>query len=322
MGNQAFFFILPVMVNNLAISLVNSVLGQGKPTARGNYAYTCPFCKHPKPKLEIGFDENSSHYQKWHCWVCDKRGSKILSLFKSIEAPQEKILELKSLLGSGFRIITTETKAEAKLPAEFKPLIEITEKNIIGRHALHYLKKRGITKHDILKYNIGYCEGGIYDKMIIIPSYNEEGKLNYFVARNFNSNSITKYKNPPLSKNIIPFEIFINWSSPLILCEGPFDALAIKRNAIPLLGKHIQESLMKKIVTSTVKQIYIALDNDAMKDALRFAELLLNEGKEVYLVDLEDKDPSEMGFTKFTSLIQTTQPLTQYNLMAKKLQLI
>jgi hypothetical protein len=59
-----------------------------------------------------------------------------------------------------------------------------------------------------------------------------------------------------------------------------------------------------------------------MKDALRFAELLLNEGKEVYLVDLEDKDPSEMGFAKFTSLIQTTQPLTQYNLMAKKLQLI
>ena len=106
------------------------------------------------------------------------------------------------------------------------------------------------------------------------------------------------------------------------MCEGPFDALAIKRNAIPLLGKHIQESLMKKIVTSTVKQIYIALDNDAMKDALRFAELLLNEGKEVYLVDLKDKDPSEMGFTKFTSLIQTTQPLTQYNLMAKKLQLI
>jgi hypothetical protein len=73
--------------------------------------------------------------------------------------------------------------------------------------------------------------------MIVIPSYSSEAKLNYFVARNFDPNSPVKYKNPPINKNIVPFELFVNWSSPLVLCEGPFDALAIKRNAIPLLGK-------------------------------------------------------------------------------------
>ena len=158
--------------------------------------------------------------------------------------------------------------------------------------------------------------------MIVIPSYSSEAKLNYFVARNFDPNSPVKYKNPPINKNIVPFELFVNWSSPLVLCEGPFDALAIKRNAIPLLGKHIQDNLMKQIVTSVVKQIYIALDKDAMKDALRFAELLLNEGKEVYLVDLDEKDPSEMGFENFTNLIQNTYPLTTYGLMSKKIELI
>jgi hypothetical protein len=158
--------------------------------------------------------------------------------------------------------------------------------------------------------------------MIVIPSYSSEGKLNYFVARNFDPNSPVKYRNPSVNKNIVPFELFVNWASPLVLCEGPFDALAIKRNAIPLLGKHLQDNLMKKIVTSTVKQIYIALDKDAMKDALRFAELLLNEGKEVYLVDLDEKDPSEMGFDNFTNLIQNTYPLTTYDLMAKKIELI
>ena len=30
------------------------------------------------------------------------------------------------------------------------------------------------------------------------------------------------------------------------------------------------------------------------------------EGKEVYLVDMQDKDPSEMGFENFTKLIQKT----------------
>ena len=310
------------MVNQLVVNLVNSVIGAGKQTARGNQAHTCPFCNHHKPKLEINYDENATFYQKWHCWVCGKKGSKLLSLFKAIDAPQDKITELRSLVGSGHHITTNQSHFDIKLPDEFKPLSEITENDIVGRHALIYLKKRGISKHDILKYNIGYCEGGVYNKMIIIPSYSTEGKLNYFVARNFDSNSPVKYKNPPLSKNIVPFELFINWSSPLVLCEGPFDALAIKRNAIPLLGKHIQDNLMKQIVTSTVKQIYIALDKDAMKDALKHAEMLLGEGKEVYLVNLEDKDPGEMGFEKFTSLIQNTYPLTQYDLMAKKLELI
>ena len=175
---------------------------------------------------------------------------------------------------------------------------------------------------DIKKYNIGYCSYGDYKNHIIIPSYSENGELNYFTARSFEINPYNKYKNPDTSRDIIPFELFINWNLPIVLCEGPFDAIAIKRNSIPLLGKNIQNSLMKKIVTSTVTKIYIALDQDAMKQSLKFCEQLLNIGKEVYLVVLPGKDPSEMGFEFFTKLIQTTQPLTQYKLMEKKLSLI
>jgi hypothetical protein len=79
---------------------------------------------------------------------------------------------------------------------------------------------------------------------------------------------------------------------------------------------------MKKIVTSKVQKIYIALDNDAVKQALGFCEQLLDIGKEVYLVELQGKDPSEMGFENFTKLIQNVQPLTQYKLMDKKLSTI
>jgi DNA primase len=254
--------------------------------------------------------------------VCGKKGVKLITLFKQIGAPEEKLNELRSLVKSSFKDEQIQTREEIKLPDEFKPLSKITENDIIGRHAILYLKKRGITKVDILRYNIGYCETGNFKNMIIIPSYDASGKLNYFTARNFDPNSPVKYKNPSLSRNIIPFEIYINWSSPLVLCEGPFDALAIKRNAIPLLGKNIQNNLMKRIVTSQVEKIYIALDKDAQKDALRFCEMLLNEGKEVYLVDLKEKDPSEMGFKNFTNLIQNTYPLTTYDLMAKKIELI
>ena len=215
-----------------------------------------------------------------------------------------------------------EVSQLSELPKEFKSLSNISEKNFAAKKALNYLKSRNITQNDILKYNIGYCESGVYENRIVIPSYDDKGKLNYFTGRSFEKSPFIKYRNPETSRDIIPFELFINWDLPLVLCEGPFDAIAIKRNAIPLLGKNIQSNLMKKIVTSTVKKIYIALDSDALKQALKFAENFINEGKEVYLVKLKGKDPSEIGFSNFTNLIQNTFPLTQYELLEAKLSVI
>jgi len=310
------------MINELLINLVNSVVGTGKRTARGNQAHSCPYCNHHKPKLEINFSENKKGYNPWHCWVCNKKGTRISSLFKQCKASPEKFEELFKLIGNEREFKSTVTTTTLKLPEEYKKFKDITSSNIEGRQALSYLKHRGITQDDIDKYNIGYCSSGRYAKMVIIPSYDNMGEINYFTARSFEKDAYTKYRNPETSRDIIPFEMFINWDLPLVLCEGPFDAIAIKRNAIPLLGKNIQSNLMKKIVTSTVRKIYIALDQDARKQALNFAEKFINEGKEVYLVELEGKDPSEMGFSQFTNLIQKTFPLTQYDLMEKKLQLI
>ena len=307
------------MLNQPLIALTNSVLGTGKQTARGNYAYHCPFCNHHKPKLEINMTENQKGENPWHCWVCDKRGKKLIQVFKQVKISPEVLLELKSIIKvetADKEFVVTE---KLNLPKEFKLLTNIQQSNITGRHALAYIKSRNISEEDILKYNIGYCESGPYKNMIIIPSYDENGILNYFTGRSFEKDPKIKYKNPSVSRDIIPFELFINWDLPFILCEGPFDAIAIKRNAIPLLGKNIQSNLMKKIVMSSVEKIYIALDKDAQKQALSFCERLMNEGKEVYLVDMHDKDPSEMGFKNFTNLIQETYPLTFSSLLEKKL---
>jgi len=310
------------MVNQLLINVVNSVLGTGKSTSKGNYAYHCPFCNHHKPKLEINFSENDKGENPWHCWTCNKKGKSLVTLFKAIHTDPDKIKELKPYLKISSSDITQIKSSILKLPKEFKPLINISDNDIVGKHALNYIKKRGITEDDILKYNIGYCEGGKFNKMIILPSYDATGKLNYFTARNFDKTSSLKYKNPDVSRNVIPFELFINWNTPIILCEGMFDAIAIKRNVIPLLGKNIQSTLMLKLVTSAVKKIYVALDRDALKEALQFCEQLINEGKEVYLVDLDGKDPSELGFRHFTELIQNTYPLTFSSLLEKKLYLL
>jgi len=298
---------------------VNSVLGSGKSTARNNYAYHCPFCHHHKPKLEVNLTENREGKNPWHCWACDVRGTTIYSLFKQIKVDSNKYGELKSLVKTSKSIKETQVVSSVSLPNEFISLSTGDLNDISARHARAYLKSRNISKYDIIKYNIGYCKSGLYNNMIIIPTYNKEGQLNYFTARSFEKEPYIKYRNPSASRDIIPNEHLINWNIPIVLCEGLFDAIAIKRNAIPLLGKNIQSSLMKKIVTSLVDKIYIALDRDAIKQALKFCEKLMAEGKEVYLVDLQDKDPSEMGFKNFTKLIQKTVPLTYYNLMEQKL---
>lgn len=314
------------MINYSLLNILEEFLGKGKETSKHNFAFTCPFCKEEraklgktnKPKLEIQLITNAQGKNKYNCWFCKTRGTTIKSLLTKLKVPEHRIEEL-------IKVIHPTSYQEVKsfislLPQEFKPLSEFST-NIFYRKAINYLKNRGITKYDILRYNIGYCLEGEFADRIIIPSYGENGDLNFFIARSFNNSTYESYKNPKASRDIIFNEFFINWNQPIILCEGVFDALAIKRNAIPLLGKDVLDSLMKKLVTSKIKKIYIALDKDAMKVTLEYIEYLMSKNKEVYLVELEEKDPSKLGFEKFNNLVQTVQPLTFQNLLLKKMEI-
>ena len=308
------------MVNQLLVTLVNSIFKTGKPTARNNYAYDCPFCGKSK-KLEVNLTESKEGKNPWHCWSCGQRGSNLYSLFKVLKVDSDKFDKLKKLVKSSTTSTYKPKESTLSLPKEYVSLLDPKSKSdIISKHAIHFLKQRNITGLDVIKYNIGYCSYGKYRNRIILPTYDKDGNLNYFTGRAFDDNSY-KYMNPITTRDIIANEHFINWNLPIILCEGLFDAMAIKRNAIPLLGKNIPSSLMMKLVTSQVNKIYIALDQDAIKQSLTFCEKLMAEGKEVYLVNIQDQDPSEMGFKNFTKLIQTTNPLTYSGLLEKKFNL-
>ena len=313
------------MENAALIILLESVLGTSYKTSRGNHAFKCPFCQHHKNKLEINVVTNEKSENPWHCWVCEAKGKTIRSLFKSTKVPANKIAELNMIVVPGKKEFKQHLDV-ISLPKEFISLINIDKLDKVtsleARRALRFLKKRGITQEDIIKYNIGFCYDGPYKNRVIIPSYDETGSVNYFIARAF-IDEMTKYKNPPTdAKLAIGLELFINWDAPIILLEGMFDALTVKRNVIPLFGKIIHEKLLAKLVRSTVNRIYIALDPDAIKNALKHAEMLMSYGKEVYLVELDGKDANEIGFERFLNTIEQSQPLTFHSLLTKKLQLI
>lgn len=304
--------------SRLVLGLLHSILGKSKPSTKGNYAFHCPFCKHHKPKLEI--DPKSGFY---HCWTCEPatKGRNLISLLKKLHASSAQITEMKTYFPNSKGEIEEKKYTTVELPKEFVPLSENSGK-LTYRQAISYVKSRGIVEEDLLKYNIGYCEKGKYANSIIVPSYDKIGRINYFISRSFEKDPARKYNAPSCNKNeIIGLEYFVNWRVPVILCEGIFDAIAIKRNAIPLFGKSISKALMLKLVESNVKTVYLALDNDALKESFNYALELINLGKDVYLVELGGKDPSEIGFKNITEYLHTAKQLTFGGLLLKKMQL-
>lgn len=299
------------------LGAVESVLGKSHKRARDNYAFHCPFCNHRKPKLEINMSSNDKGENPWECWVCQTRGRTIRSLLKQLKTPRDQAVEILKFVKKGANYEYREV-ASLELPKEFQLLADASSTSVIANKVKKYLYERGFGPNDLLKYNVGYCTTGEYGGRIIIPSYNEANSLNFFVARTFENNYF-KYKNPEASKDIIFFENLINWDQPIILCEGVFDAVAIRRNAVPILGKTISNSLLKKIITGKAQDIYIALDKDALKQALEYCEKFLNLGKRVFLIDMQEKDPSEMGFEAFTRQIQQAEEINLMTLMQYKL---
>lgn len=299
------------------VNLLNRVIGnRGRQLKKANeYMYWSPFTSHHKPKLQINIQT-----QKWHCWISNQGGHKLFQLFRKLNANKEQYDELKDIVGESKSLSSFNSKVKKKtlhLPKEFHPLWNGGD-SIIKRHALSYIAKRGMSMADIIRYNIGYCSEGLYANRIIVPSYDCDGNINYFVGRDIYSGGM-KYKNPPISKDVIGFDLFINWDEPIVLCEGVFDAMAIKRNAIPLFGKTIPNKLMKKIYEKQTKTIYILLDSDAIKDAIKLTDKLMKNGINVYFVKIKDEDPSDMGFKKVINLIKKSEETSFSDLMRMRL---
>lgn len=298
------------------INILDSALGVGSSLKGNEQAHHCPFCNHHKKKLQINLDT-----QRWHCWVCDSKGRSIQSLLRKLNVDLRDIAVVKDVYGDEPEYDAKEEYvAKLQLPKEFKQLyFKPKGINPSYNQAIHYLNKRGITQADIVKYNIGYCEDGLYSGRVIIPSYDDNGELNYFVARSFYEDEPYKYKNPPISRDVIVFENMINWNEPITLVEGVFDSFSVKRNVIPLLGKFLLSKLKNKILEKGVKDVTIMLDSDAVDDSTKHTEWFMKNGIKVRNIIPTNKDAGEMGFVKVNEILKDAKETTWDELVMAKL---
>lgn len=306
-------------MDNILFSL-EDILGTSKKTSSEERLFHCPFCYHHKPKLSINFGKRSGY---WKCWVCDESGKKISSLLYKLGYSKKEIKSILGDLESSYNPQENPEEYTVKitLPREYKPLWRVTEKTYEYMNAVRFLKSRGVTMEDIYRYQIGYCDNGKYKNRIVIPSFDKNMRVNYFVTRTYYDEGM-KYKNPPASRNNIIFENLINWKMPVVLVEGMFDAIAVRRNCVPLLGKILSEKLKQTLVEKKPPMVYVMLDNDAQKEALQIENYLKSVNVNVKLVVPTEKDAGEMGFEQSWVNINNAINSNFTDMVGTKLQMV
>ena len=283
--------------------------------SNNEFLFKCPYCDHHKRKFSVNLDKG---YYK--CWVCDTRGKNLYRVVRRFGTNHDKSqwLELTSEIDYNKLEDLFSEKIEEKQILELpQGFVSLANRDVppTGFAARNYLRKRGISKQDIVWWKMGYCSGGEYEGRIVIPSFDEEGDLNYFVSRSYDRAFYPKYKNPTASKNIVFNDLFVDWTSDVVLVEGVFDAIVAGRNAVPLLGSTLSQSsaLLRKIVKKDAG-VYVALDPDAKKKELEIIKTLLDFDIEVWKVDIGDNDDvGAMSKEQFQKSLENATLITPDN---------
>lgn len=281
------------------IDLLEDILGSCLKYKNGKeLLFYCPFCNHKKRKLAVNLEKG------FHCWVCGKKGVSVFYLIARFGTIKQISFYKKNFttkdMGEG-KTSKFAHRVKISLPKEFFPVS--SSKSLASAPFKKYLKNRGVPENISLFYKIGYAIGGEYDGMIIFPSFNKFGNVNYFVARKIFDDFGNPYKKCNVANNEIVFnELNINWKKELTIVEGPFDMVKARGNVACLLGNRIENSVLFSNILLNDTPIILALDKDMRESGKeqQIAKQLLQYDIKVKTIDLNPfSDPGSMSFEEF-----------------------
>ena len=311
------------MDENTVLDILSTFLGDYKKSSSGNWAFKCinPNCdsrKNNKYKLGIKLTDRG-HY---HCWVCDFRGNSIVWL-ASKYGSKDAVDKLRAT-GSFGRLEKYKSESTVvSLPPEFIPLTGVNS-NAVTYPYLKYLNSRGIDCFSIERYNLGYCSEGQYADRLVMPSYDCDGILNYFMTR-----LIIPIKNvyrgaTVNKKSIIIMEQYLNFNYPIIITEGMFDAMKLYYNVSPLCGSELSSEhlLFQKIVEHNTPVI-LALDNDktGISHAASIAELFqsYNINTSMAMPPFKTKDFGKLSVQASLEIVKNASKLDYETIIKMKM---
>ena len=261
------------------------------------------------------------------CWVCDWSGRNIYRVVRQFGNTSQKYewkslnqqIEVEKFADKLFGPKEEKKQDKISLPNSF---ISLANKNLpnTSLYPINYLKSRRIGKKDIIKWKMGYCPKGPYAGRIVVPSFDDEGDVNFFVSRSYDGDW-RKYLNPEASKDVVFNHPYLDFDEPLTIVEGVFDAIKAGDNAVPLLGSTLTENskLFGEIITNDTP-VYLALDPDASKKTNKLIALFLRYDVEVNLIDVEPfNDVGEMTKLEFTERKKEAKFINSSGFLIKKI---
>jgi len=311
------------MMSKSILSLLDDVFGRGIKSRDGvNYSVSCPSCdkQRSKKKLSIRLDD-----YRYHCWVCGLKGKNIWSYIeKSVPGHSHKI---KGLKAKKTNIVFDKDEAEEiilELPKGLTPVLRKSRDPDKISVKKYLSKTRGLTSKDIFRWRVLSSKDGRYRRHAIIPSFDRDGNLNYFVARTVDDSPI-KYRNAKVPKTDVIFnEIDIDWTKRVILVEGVFDAIKCPENAIPILGSSLSKSskLYREIVRNQT-DVVVALDPDLPGKAYKIAKDISEGGNNVWVCFAPaGKDLGDMSKEAALRIIENAKEYSPYMSITQKINAI
>lgn len=285
--------------------IIESVFGDVKGYMESSQIQiNCPRCQErdnlSSPDGKYNLEINTAK-QVFRCWKCDypKFSGSIGKLVKTYGDASDFEL-YKSYAGSftyddGY--VYDDDDFEIKVIDLPKEMILFSEMDVTNsKHIEAYsymIMERKLKKEILYKFKLGFCIEGDFAGRIIIPSYDINGDINYFVARTYKGQK-PPYLNPEVDKDKILFnEGLVNWDSTIYLVEGSFELLSFPVNVIPLLGKVLSTKLFN-LLRERKPNIVIVLDPDAYINTIEIYQkiraIYFGDEDKVKIVKLQGKE--------------------------------
>lgn len=296
-----------------------------------NVAIWCPFCKHSnRKKLKLVVHLEKGFY---HCWLCDSKGSNIPKIVKRYNPSLlEESIRLFKKAKIKARLFEEEQElfeeVNVDIPSGFKLLANaFNTRNPDVRDVFRYCIRRGVNKHKMWHLRLGYSLDQDFRRQLIIPSFNENGNINFYTSRRIDedTNSPFKYKNSKVAKkNIVFNELYIDWNIPLTIVEGPLDLIKTNDNSTCLLGSSLTPDmkLFRKIVENKT-EINLALDRDVYYKSINIASMLYEYDVNVNILDTRVADDvGDMTHDQFQEVLDCGKKFSKEDRLLSKIAMI
>jgi DNA primase len=196
------------------------------------------------------------------------------------------------------------------LDHNFVPVLEeigVAPLDRVRQRAVTYLEDRGVTKEQMLRYDMRYCYDGTYAGRIVVPCF-YKGDIVTFVARDLSGYSSRKYLNPTGNKQS---DFLYNYDAigtdTVVVTEGVFDAISasLVAPAVASFGKSLSERQVSFL--NSVKNVIFYWDKDAYPQVEMYVKKIQGTCRVVCHAD--GKDAGSRTYEENKRLITSAVPL-------------